>query len=166
MCRICSDWRDSSTVNTSVEESCQRKKKRWLSWLLNNRASKCWRIVPVAVAESCKRFQKHKMGMWCNVNIASALDFQITCYVQYHLHKVFQSVLMNAEREVPEALLPQPPPLQLFNMLTELLQEMQFWLWLFNLGKTFCWCLKARISKIFSTIVGWFTKDCLNKLLV
>ena len=32
-------------------------------------------------------------------------------------------------------------------------------LYLYNLGKKFCLCLKARKFKIFSTIVRWFTKD-------
>ena len=119
---IPSTWHDSSTVNTTAEESCQRKKKA-LSWLLNNRASDCWRIVPATLEESCKQIQKPKMDMWYNVKIASALDFQITYYVQYQLHKVFPSVLTKAERGISEALLTQPLLIQLFNMLQMPLQE-------------------------------------------
>ena len=88
---ILSTGHDSSTVNASAEESCQRRKKR-LSWQLYNRASDCWRTVPATVGESCKRIQKHKMDMWYNVNIASALDFQINYYVQYQFHKVLKKL--------------------------------------------------------------------------
>ena len=115
-------WQDSSTVNTTAVESCQRRKKR-LSRLLNNRVSECWRIVPTNVEESCKRIQKHKMDVWYNVNIASTLDLQITYYVQYQFHKVLPLVLTKARRGAPEALLIQPPLLQLFNMLQIPLQK-------------------------------------------
>ena len=55
MCRIPGTWHHSSTVNITVEESCQhRTKKKSCSWLLNNRASDCWRIMPVTVEESCQ----------------------------------------------------------------------------------------------------------------
>ena len=64
MCRILGTWHDSSTVNISVQEFCQhRKKKKILTVtveescqpLLKNRASNCWRIVPVTVEKSCQR---------------------------------------------------------------------------------------------------------------
>ena len=64
------------------------------------------------------------------------------------------------------ALLTKSLLLKLFNMLKMSLQELQFWLWPFNLGKIFCLCLKARNFKIFSTIVGWFIKDRLSKQIV
>ena len=64
-------------MNTTAEKSCQSRKKI-LAWLLNNCAGDCWRIVPATVEESCKRIQKHKMDLWYNVDIAAALDFQIT----------------------------------------------------------------------------------------
>ena len=69
-----------------------------ISWLLNNRASNCWRIVPATVEEFCKRIQKHKMDVWYNVNIALTLDLQINYYVQYQFHKVLPSVLTKARR--------------------------------------------------------------------
>ena len=53
MCRIRGTWHDSSTVNITVEEFCQyRKKKKFCPWLLNNRASDCCTIVPVTVEQS------------------------------------------------------------------------------------------------------------------
>ena len=133
-----------------LKKLCQRRKKR-LSWLINNRASDCWRTVPATVEDSCKRIQKHKMDVWFNVNIPSTLDLQITYYVQKQFHKVLPLVLTNAGRGFPEALLTQPLHPQLFNMLQMLLQETKFWLWPFNLGRTFCLCLEARNFKIFST---------------
>ena len=55
MCRIPGTWHDSSTVNITVEEFCQhRKKKKSCPWLLNNRASHCWIIMPVTVEQSCQ----------------------------------------------------------------------------------------------------------------
>ena len=46
-------WHDFSTVIFTVEELCQhRKKKKSCLWLLKNRASHCWRIVPVTVEKS------------------------------------------------------------------------------------------------------------------
>ena len=52
MCRIPGTWHDSSTVIFTVEEFCQyRKKKKFCPWLLKNRASHCWTIVPVTVEE-------------------------------------------------------------------------------------------------------------------
>ena len=55
MCRIPGTWHDSSTVNITVEEFRQhRKKKKSCPWLLNNRASDCSRIVPATVQESCQ----------------------------------------------------------------------------------------------------------------
>ena len=42
------------------------------------------------------------MDVWYNANIASASDFQITCYLQYQLHKVFPSALTKAGRRAPE----------------------------------------------------------------
>ena len=96
VCRIPSTWHNSSTMNTTVEESCQRGKKDYLA--LNNHACECWKIVPATVEESCKRIQKHKMVLWYNVNIAAVLYFQITFYVQYQFHKVFLSVLTKAGR--------------------------------------------------------------------
>ena len=63
-----------------------------------------------------------------NVNLASALDFQIAYYMQYQLHKLFPSVLTMVGREVPEALPIQSRLLlQLFNMLKMLLQEIYSW---------------------------------------
>ena len=50
------------------EESCQGRKKM-ISWLLNIRASDCWRIVQATLEESCKLIQKHKMDVRYNVNI-------------------------------------------------------------------------------------------------
>ena len=102
------------------------EKKDRLTWLLNNRASDCWKILPTTIEESCKRIQKHKMDVWYNVNIASAIDFQIICYyVQYQFLKVLPSVLMKTGTGwgVPEALLTQPLFLQLFNMWKMPLQE-------------------------------------------
>ena len=53
MCRISGTWFNSSTVNITVEEFCQhRKKKISCPWLLNNRASDCWTIVPATVEQS------------------------------------------------------------------------------------------------------------------
>ena len=53
MCPIPDTWHNFSTVNITVEELCQhREKKKSCSWLLNNRASDCWRIMPVTVEES------------------------------------------------------------------------------------------------------------------
>ena len=53
MCRIPGTWYDSSTVNITVEEFCQhREKKKSCPWLLKNRASHCWRTVPVTVEQS------------------------------------------------------------------------------------------------------------------
>ena len=53
MCRIPGTWHSSSTVNITVEEFWQhRKKKKSCPWLLNNRASDCWTIVPATVEES------------------------------------------------------------------------------------------------------------------
>ena len=76
------------------------------------------------VEESCKQIKKHKMDVWHNVNIASAIDFQITSYVQYQFYKVFPLVQTKAAREgVPVALLTQPLLLQLFNLLKVLVQE-------------------------------------------
>ena len=99
VCLIPSAWHDSSTMNTTVEESCQRKKKK-LSRLLNNRVSDCWRTVPATVEESCKLTQKHKMEVWYNANIASTLDLRINYYVQYQFHKVLPLVLTKADRGV------------------------------------------------------------------
>ena len=113
-----------------------------------NRASENWRIKPATVEESSKQIQKYKMDVWYNVNIASASDFQITCYMQYQLHKVFPSVLTKAGRRAPETLLTKSLLLKLFNILKMSLQEIQFWLWSFNLGKIFCPCLEARNLKI------------------
>ena len=104
----------------------EQEKKDRLTWLLNNRASDCWKILPTTIEESCKRIQKHKMDVWYNVNIASAIDFQIICYyVQSQFLKVLPSVLMKTGTGwgVPEALLTQPLFLQLFNMLKMPLQE-------------------------------------------
>ena len=53
MCRIPGTWHDSSTMNITVEEFCQhRKKKKSWPWMLSNRASHYWRIVPVTVEQS------------------------------------------------------------------------------------------------------------------
>ena len=53
MCRIPGTWYDSSTVNISVEEFCQhRKKKKSCPLLLNNHASNCRTIVPVTIKQS------------------------------------------------------------------------------------------------------------------
>ena len=58
----------SSTANMTVEEFCQhRKKKKSCPWLLKNRASLCWIIVPVTVKQSCQ---------WLLNNYAS--DYWIT----------------------------------------------------------------------------------------
>ena len=48
-------WHNSSTVNITVEEFCQHRKKK-KSWplLLNNLASDCWIIVPATIKESCQ----------------------------------------------------------------------------------------------------------------
>ena len=109
-----------------LQNRVRAEKKDRLTWLLNNRASDCWKILPTTIEESCKRIQKHKMDVWYNVNIASAIDFQIICYyVQYQFLKVLPSVLMKAGTGwgVPEALLTQPLFLQLFNMWKMPLQE-------------------------------------------
>ena len=55
--------------------------------------------------------------------MASALDFQITYYGQYQLHKVFLLVLTKAGSGVPETLPTQPLLLEVFNMLKTPLQE-------------------------------------------
>ena len=109
-----------------LQNRVRAEKKDRLTWLLNNRASDCWKILPTTIEESCKRIQKHKMDVWYNVNIASAIDFQIICYyVQYQFLKVLPSVLMKTGTGwgVPEALLTQPLFLQLFNMWKMPLQE-------------------------------------------
>ena len=67
-------------------------------WMLYNRASDYWRIVPAAVEESCKRILKYKMDVWYNVIIAAVLDFQITYYMQHQFHIVFPSILTKAGR--------------------------------------------------------------------
>ena len=55
MCHILGTWHDSLTVNITVEEFCQhRKKEKSCLWLLNNRAKDCWKIMPVIVEESCQ----------------------------------------------------------------------------------------------------------------
>ena len=72
--------------------------------------------------ESCKRIQKHKIGVLYTVIIASTLDFQIPYYVHYQFHKVLPLVLTKAARGVPEALLTQPLLLQVFNKLKMPLQ--------------------------------------------
>ena len=101
--------------NTLLKNRVSAEKKR-LSWLLNNRASEYWRIVPANLEESCKGIQKHKIDVWYNVNMASALDIQVPYYVQYQFHKVLSSVLTKAGRGFSEALLTQPLLLQLFNV--------------------------------------------------
>ena len=109
-----------------LQNRVRAEKKDRLTWLLNNRASDCWKIVRATIEESCKRIQKHEMDVWYNVNIASAIDFQIICYyVQYQFHKILPSVLTKTGTGwgVPEALLTQPLFLQLFNMLKMPLQE-------------------------------------------
>ena len=94
-------------VRVTVEQSCQL--------LLNNRVSDswttvCWTNVPVTLEQLFPRLQKGKMDVWYNINISTALDFQIIYYVQYQLHKVFPSVPTKGERRVPEALLTQRLP--------------------------------------------------------
>ena len=90
MCRIPGTWHDSSTVNITVEEFCQNKKRKNLvrhcwrivpatveqswQWLLKNyfsdcwrknRASHCWAIVPVTVGELCQRLLMNCVnGCW------------------------------------------------------------------------------------------------------
>ena len=50
ICRIPGTWHNASTVNITIEEFCQhRKKKKSCQWLLNNHASDCWTIVPAVV---------------------------------------------------------------------------------------------------------------------
>ena len=38
------------------------------------------------------------------------------------------------------------------------MKKYSLWLYLFNLGRKFYWCLEARNFKIFPIIVGQFTK--------
>ena len=60
-CWIPGTWHDSSTVIFTVEELCQhRKKKKSCPWLLKNRASHCWRIVPVTVEQSHQRLLNNR----------------------------------------------------------------------------------------------------------
>ena len=60
MCRIPGTWQDSSTVIFTVEQYFQhRKKKKSCPLLLKNRASHCWRIVPVTVEELCQWLLKN-----------------------------------------------------------------------------------------------------------
>ena len=80
MCCVIRKWH----MEFTVEESCQHRKNR-LSWLLNNRASDCWRIVQMT--------SETQNG---HVNITSGLDFQITYCVQYQFRKVFPSELTKA----------------------------------------------------------------------
>ena len=47
---ILRQWTSLLNNSASIEE----RKKSW-PWLLKNRASHCWRIVPVTVEESCQR---------------------------------------------------------------------------------------------------------------
>ena len=170
-----------------------------ISWFFNSEYH-CWRIISepkkkiiLTVKQSCQwelkncaSYLKNLAGeirntnVWYNVNIVSALDFQITYYVQYQFHKVFPSVLIHkafpsvltkvgrerrGEGFQRHALLTQPFLLQLFNMLKMPLREIWSWLWSLNLGETFCRCLEARNFNVFSTILGRFTKDCLSKQL-
>ena len=143
---------------------------QWIPLLKNHVSAEkkdcldCCTIVPVTIEESCKRIQKHKMDKRYNVNTASALGFQITYHVQYQFHKIFPSVLTKAGRWGSRDNC--SPNQFLLSFLKTSLQEIQFWLWPFNLGKVFCLCLEARNFKIFSATVGWFTKDCLSKQLV
>ena len=54
----------SSTANMTVEEFCQhRKKKKSCPWLLKNRASHCWKIVPVTVEELCQGLLKNRASL-------------------------------------------------------------------------------------------------------
>ena len=65
-CHISGTWHNSSTVNTTIEESCQHNSKKdyhdcWRilqvpvdqsgQRLLNNQASNCWTIMPVTVEQ-------------------------------------------------------------------------------------------------------------------
>ena len=71
MHRISGTWHDSLTVNITVEEFCHyRKKKKSCPWLLNNRASDCWTIVPVTVEQSCQWLLKnHASDCWTIVPV-------------------------------------------------------------------------------------------------
>ena len=85
-----------------------------IPWFFNSEYH-CWRIISetkkkiiLTVKQSCQwelkncaSYLKNIAGeirntnVWYNVNIVSALDFQITYYVQYQFHKVFPSVLIH-----------------------------------------------------------------------
>ena len=61
MCRISGKWYDPSTVILTVEEFYQhRKKKKSCPWLLKNRPSHYWIIVPVTVEQSCQRLLNNR----------------------------------------------------------------------------------------------------------
>ena len=97
MCRISSTQHDSSIPLLKNRVGAGKK----IILTVYNRASDYWRIKPATVEESCKRILKHKMGVWYNVTIVSALDFQITYYMQYQLHKVLPSVPTKAKGDLP-----------------------------------------------------------------
>ena len=76
MCCIPGTWHDSSTVNITIEEFCQQRKKKNLDhgywrivpatieescqWQLKNCTSHYWRIVPVAVEKSCQQLLNNR----------------------------------------------------------------------------------------------------------
>ena len=49
MCRIPGTWLDSSTVNFTEEFFQHRKEKKSCPWLLNNRESDCWTVLPLYI---------------------------------------------------------------------------------------------------------------------
>ena len=67
MCHIPGTWQDSSTVNITVEEFCQHRKKflpvtveQSCQVLLNNLTSDCWTFVPLTVEEICQWLLKNR----------------------------------------------------------------------------------------------------------
>ena len=78
MCGIPSTWYDSSTVIFTVEEFCQyRKKKKFCPWLLKNRASHCWTIVPVTVEELYQwQLNNRASQCWVIVPVIGEQSFQ------------------------------------------------------------------------------------------
>ena len=66
MCRIPGTWHDSSTVNITVEKFCQHRKKKTCLWLLKNRATDCWTIMSVTVAELCNWLEESCQPLLCN----------------------------------------------------------------------------------------------------
>ena len=66
MCRIGGPRCPHKKKNITIEEFSQhRKKKKSCPWLMNNRASDCWTIVPATVEQSCQWLLKnHASDCW------------------------------------------------------------------------------------------------------